>query len=569
MEEEEIEKQVKEDLKKSDSRYRIKQTRDESYSISEDAEPWIDMRAAIDFSSFVQKSKPKKPDFANIYSTSNLYGSELMNYIGNEEKSGSKEIASRAINRTIDWFKADTGTDEFDIDNKTDVEKFQVWVNKILGGNYIKVDGYWGTNTALGAASIYRVEDSDVNEQWQKEMRSKYLNAKNAVNMYIGEGKSKRGRYELRKDVQHHVGDMVFDFDDYMYILGRYKGDDGKDRATTLGFVLDKNNPGGFLIPLKEGTTNKGVWVRYNPDPESNKIYDSVSQTEVDESLNYTEKETAKRKKKGKPIYRYFYRNVDFDNIFNRELLESVEKEKNGEASKGAKGEVEEKIKIEKREPLKQEPLKQPKKMSFGGYNWRDDVSSLNPDDVANIILYGRPKKTRTKNKISTMTYPSEVIYPETEKIEDERAKEREDVKEETKSKRELRKEISSLKNQKAEIDAMIKAGNEENLQHGVDLFRQYFGDIKHKMSNDEIGDTVLALLDIEHNGPEYLQALRNAAPEYGYAPISAMVKGTLKHDYLQFKANELKHGGFLKLPDIRPTTDAKKIIRFYDLLKI
>lgn len=561
MEEEEIENQVKEDLKKSDSRYRIKQT-NESYSISEDAEPWIDMGAAIDFSSLVQKSKPKEPDFVNIYSPSNLYGSELMKYIGNENKRGSKKVANEAINRTIDWFKTDTGTSEFDIDNKTDVEKFQVWVNKILGGNYIKVDGYWGTNTALGAASIYRVEDSDVNEQWQKEMRSKYLNAKNAANMYVGEGKSKRGRYELKSDGQYHVGDMVFDFDDDTYILGRYKGDDGKDRTITHGFVLDKDKPGGFLIPLKEGTTNKGVWVRYNPDPDSNKIYDSVSQEKVNESLNYTEKEAAKKKKEGNPIYRYIYRNVDFDNIFNRELLEDVEKEKNGEASKGAKGEVEEKIE-------KQEPLKQPKKMSFGGYNWRDDVSSINPDDVANIILYGRPKKTRTKSNISTMTYPSEVIYPETEKIEDERAKEREEVKEETKSKRELKKEISSLKNQKAEIDAMIKAGNEENLQHGVDLFRQYFGDIKHKMSNDEIGDTVLALLDIEHNGPEYLQALRNAAPEYGYAPISAMVKGTLKHDYLQFKANELKHGGFLKLPDIRPTTDAKKIIRFYDLLKI
>lgn len=560
MEEEEIEKQVKEDLKKSDSRYRIIQTAHDSYSISEDAEPWIDMRAAIDFSSLVQKSKPKEPDFVNIYSPSNLYGSELMKYIGNDDKRGSKVVANRAINRTIDWFKTDTGTDEFDIDSETDVKKFQVWVNKILGGNYIKVDGYWGTNTALGAASIYRVEDSDVNEQWQKEMRSKYLNAKNAANMYIGEGKGKRGRYELRKEVQHHVGDMVFDFDDDTYILGRYKGDDGEDRTITHGFVLDKSKPGGFLIPLKEGTTNKGVWVRYNPD--TNNIYDSVSQDEVNESLNYTEKEAAKKKKEGNPIYRYIYRNVDFDNIFNRELLEDVEKKKNGEASKGAKGEVEEKIE-------KQEPLKQPKKMSFGGYNWRDDVSSLNPDDVANIILYGRLKKTRTKNNISTMTYPSEVIYPETEKIEDERAKEREEIKEETKSKRELRKEISSLKNQKAEIDAMIKAGNEENLQHGVDLFRQYFGDIKHKMSNDEIGDTVLALLDIEHNGPEYLQALRNAAPEYGYAPISAMVKGTLKHDYLQFKANELKHGGFLKLPDIRPTTDAKKIIRFYDLLKI
>lgn len=560
MEEEEIEKQVKEDLKKSDSRYRINQTSDESYSIKEDAEPWVDEKAAIDFSSLMQKSKPKEPDLVNIYSPSNLYGSELMKYIGNENVRGSKDVASNSINRTIDWFKADTGTREFDIDNEKDVKKFQVWVNKILGGNYINVDGYWGTNTALGAASIYRVESSDASEQWQKEMRSNFLDAKNAANMYIGEGKDRRGRYELKKESQYHIGDMVFDFDDDTYILGRYKGDDGEDRTITHGFVLDKNNPGGFLIPLKEGSTNKGVWVRYNP--VSNKIYDSVSQAEVNESLNYTEKEAAKKKKEGNPIYRFIYRNVDFDNIFNRELLEKVEKEKNGEASKGAKGEVEEKIE-------KQKPLKLPKKMSFGGYNWRDDVSKYTPDEVSSIILHGRPKKTRAKNNTSTMTYPSEVIYPETEKIEDERAKEREEVKEEAKSKRELRKEISSLKNQKAEIDAIIKAGNEENLQHGVDLFRQYFGDIKHKMSNDEIGDTILALLDIEHNGPEYLQALRNAAPEYGYAPISAMVNGTLRHDYLQFKANELKHGGFLKLPDIRPTTDAKKIIRFYDLLKI
>ena len=560
MEEEEIEKQVKEDLKKSDNRYKISQTRDESYSISEDAEPWINKSAAMDFSQYIRKSKPKEPEFVNIYSPSNLYGSELMKYIGNESIRGSKEVSNNSINRTIDWFKADTGTSEFDIDNDKDVKKFQGWMNKILGGNYIKEDGYWGTNTVLGATSMHRINTSDVNEEWQQEMRSKFLNAKNAANMYLGEGDDKRGRYELKDANAFSIGYMTFDFDDDMYIQGTYKGDDGKNRTITHGFVLDKNNPGGLLIPIKEKSTNKGVWVRYNPD--TNKIYDSVSQKEVDESLNYTEKEAAKKRKEGKPIYRYTYNNVDINNIFDLELLKKVEEEKNGQASEGAKGEVKEKIE-------KQKLPKQIRKKSFGGYNWRDDVSKYTPDEVASIILYGRPKKTRTKNNISTMTYPSEVIYPETEKIEDERAKEREEVKEETKSKKELKKEISSLRNQKAEVDALIKAGNEENLQHGVDLFRQYFGDIKHKMSNDEIGDTVLALLDIEHNGPEYLQALRNAAPDYGYAPISAMVKGKLRHDYLQFKANELKHGGFLKLPDIRPTTDAKKIIRFYDLLKI